>query len=30
MFYESFKKLYWREFKTVRQGAEFFHVISWL
>ena len=26
MFYESFKTLYWREFSSVRQGAEFFHV----
>lgn len=26
MFYESFKVLFWREFTSHRQGAEFFHV----
>ncbi|MCL9776338.1 DUF3653 domain-containing protein [Vibrio methylphosphonaticus] len=26
MFYESFKTLYWREFSSIHQGVEFFHV----
>lgn len=35
MFHESFCTLFWREFKTLKQGAEFFHVtkptvVRWL
>ena len=26
MFHESFRTLYWREFTSIKQGAEFFHV----
>lgn len=26
MFYQSFKILFWREFASIRQGAEYFHV----
>ncbi|RQW61040.1 phage protein [Vibrio viridaestus] len=26
MLYTSFKKLYWREFDSIKQGAEYFHV----
>ena len=26
MFHESFRTLFWREFKSIKQGAEYFHV----
>lgn len=26
MFHESFRTLFWREFTSIKQGAEYFHV----
>lgn len=26
MFHESFRTLFWREFKSIKQGADYFHV----
>ncbi len=35
MFHESFRTLFWREFKSIKQGADYFHVtkptvVRWL
>ncbi len=35
MFHESFRRLFWREFKSIKQGADYFHVtkptvVRWL